>query len=77
MKAHGNTIIIDHGLGIMSIHCHLKKRMVKAGKFVNKGELIGILGKSGIATGENVHFGISVNDVRVDPVQFIKSDITL
>lgn len=76
-KAHGNTIIIDHGLGILSIYCHLKQRNVKKGDIVKKGGVVGILGKSGIATGEHLHFGISVNDVRVNPVQFINGDVTI
>ncbi|MCP4049284.1 MAG: peptidoglycan DD-metalloendopeptidase family protein, partial [bacterium] len=63
----GKTIVIDHGLGIQTVYSHLSKRIVKAGKWVKRGELIGLMGSSGISTGSHVHWGLSINNTRVDP----------
>jgi murein DD-endopeptidase MepM/ murein hydrolase activator NlpD len=69
-ESHGGTLMIDHGWGVVSIFNHLKTRLVKTGDMVNAGEKIASMGDSGIATGSNVHWGLSVNGVRVDPLQW-------
>ncbi|MCV3398572.1 M23 family metallopeptidase [Campylobacter lari] len=67
----GNSVVIDHGYGIYSQYYHLSKLNVKAGQKVKKGELIGLSGASGRVTGPHLHFGILVNGVQVDPLDFI------
>ena len=67
----GNTVIIDHGLGIYTIYIHLQKFRVEAGNTVQKGEIIGWVGQTGRATGPHLHFGAKIGGKRVDPVQLM------
>jgi len=67
-KSHGETVMIDHGLGVVSIYNHLSKRLVSKGQWVNRGNKIGLMGETGIATGPHLHWGLSVHNVRVNPL---------
>ncbi len=67
LKVHGNTVMIDHGMGIISIYNHLDKIKVINNQLVTKGALIGTVGSTGIATGDHLHFGISIQSIRVNP----------
>jgi murein DD-endopeptidase MepM/ murein hydrolase activator NlpD len=71
LEIHGNTIMIDHGFGIVTIYNHLNKRYVALGDLVKTGQSIGTIGETGIATGPHLHWGMSVQGVRVDPFLFI------
>ena len=64
----GNTIGIDHGQGVTSVMIHLSGFAVNEGDMVTKGQLIGYMGSTGFATGPNLHWGLFVNGVAVDPV---------
>ena len=77
MDAHGKTILIDHGHGISTIYCHMDSIKVKQGDWIKKGQVIGTIGSTGIASGPHLHFGLSVNDVRVDPTFWINSQVRL
>lgn len=68
----GNTIVIDHGLGIYSLYMHLSSMMVKDGDYVEKGQIIGKLGSTGRATGPHLHFGIKINSIDVNPISLIQ-----
>lgn len=64
----GQTVMIDHGQGIISMMCHLSKIMVEKGQTVKQGEVIGLVGQTGRATGPHLHWGLSINNARVDPL---------
>ena len=68
----GNTIVIDHGLGVFSLFFHLDEIDVNQGNFVGKGCLIGKVGNTGLAESSHLHWGLLVNMVYVDPVQWIE-----
>lgn len=68
---YGNTVIIDHGLGLMSLYGHLSEIGVKEGQFVKKGEVIGRTGKTGLALGDHLHFGVLVQGYEVNPVEWL------
>ncbi|SPL72635.1 M23 family metallopeptidase [Acinetobacter stercoris] len=68
----GNTVLIDHGQGLISMFCHLSKINVSKGQSVRQGDLIGLVGKTGRATGSHLHWGMSLNNARVDPQLFLK-----
>ena len=70
----GNTIIIDHGCGIMSWHYHLHKINVAEGDFVEKGTKIGTVGTTGLSTGNHLHFGITVGGIFTDPMAMIGTE---
>lgn len=68
----GNTLMIDHGLGVRSIFIHLNQISVKEGETVRQGAVIGRVGKTGRATGPHLHWGVSVGDIQVDPARLLK-----
>ena len=70
-SAAGNYITIDHGDGVRSIYMHLNSRSVTAGTIVSAGQNIGTTGATGVATGDHLHFGISVNGVYVNPCNYV------
>ena len=67
----GKTIIVDHGLGLISIFAHLSDINVKKNDLVFKGDLIGKVGKTGRATGPHLHWGIYLEKIPVDPEVFL------
>jgi len=63
----GNTVIINHGIGLFSIYCHLSKAGIREGIVVDKGEIIGYTGSTGRSTGPHLHWGMRLADVYTDP----------
>lgn len=68
---YGYSVKIDHGEGITTIYGHASKLLVKEGDEVVKGQVIALVGSSGVSTGPHVHFEIRIDDVPVDPIPFI------
>lgn len=68
----GNTVVVDHGLGIYSFYGHLSEISVKVGDEVKQGALLGKAGATGRVTGPHLHWGLSVNRARVDPLLILK-----
>lgn len=64
--------MIDHGQGLISMFCHLSKIDVEKGQTIRQGQLIGLVGKTGRVTGAHLHWGMSLNNARVDPQLFLK-----
>jgi hypothetical protein len=72
--ASGNTVIIDHGCGILSLFFHLDDfAKINVGDKVTKGNPIGTLGKTGYATGYHLHWEMRVQNVAIDPMQWTKN----
>jgi murein DD-endopeptidase MepM/ murein hydrolase activator NlpD len=65
---YGNTVIIDHGLGLMSLYGHLSMLMVDEGQTVAKGDIIAKTGSSGFAGGDHLHFGMLIHGYEVSPL---------
>lgn len=70
LEGFGNIVAIDHGFGYVSIYACLLKTEVRRGKKVNRGDVVGYVGRSGIASGPHLHYEIRKNDVPVDPINY-------
>jgi len=64
----GNTLILDHGQGIYTVYMHLSVFNVKPGDIVSKGEVIGLAGSTGRASGPHLHFSVKVSGTSANPV---------
>ena len=71
---HGKTVTIDHGQGITTIYLHLKSINVRKRNKVTKGQIIGRVGETGLATGPHLHWGLYVHGVPVDPLPWVKRE---
>ncbi|MCX5922918.1 MAG: M23 family metallopeptidase [Candidatus Dependentiae bacterium] len=70
-EASGNTVIVDHGFGVLSMYYHLENfANIKVGDKIAKGNPVGTIGKTGYATGYHLHWEMRVNNVPVDPAQW-------
>jgi len=67
---YGNCVIIDHGLGVSSLYGHLSSIDVKVGDTVNKGQVLGRSGMTGLAGGDHLHFTMLVGGHPVNPVEW-------
>jgi murein DD-endopeptidase MepM/ murein hydrolase activator NlpD len=67
----GNIVIVDHGLGIFTNYAHLSKIQVIEGQHIARGDPIGLAGATGRVSGPHLHWGVKVNGVYVDPLQFL------
>ncbi|MBQ2855162.1 MAG: peptidoglycan DD-metalloendopeptidase family protein [Oscillospiraceae bacterium] len=70
-SAAGYYVKINHMDGFSSIYMHLRNYVVSAGQYVSQGQLIGYVGKSGVATGFHLHFGILYNGAYVNPASYV------
>lgn len=67
----GNTVIIDHGLGLFSLFAHLSAFTVKEGDQVATGDVLGLVGATGRVTGPHLHWAVRVNGARIDPLSLL------
>lgn len=73
----GNSIFIEHGQGLVTMYCHLDTIKVKKGQHVMQGDIIGTSGMTGRATGPHLHWGISLNNARINPFIFLPQKTSL
>jgi murein DD-endopeptidase MepM/ murein hydrolase activator NlpD len=69
--AYGNSIMIDHGYGVVTRYGHLEAYAVRGGQRVRRGDLIGFVGSTGRSTGPHLHYEVWVRDQAQNPIHFI------
>lgn len=67
---YGNSVIVDHGLGVTSLYSHLSQIDVREGDLVEQGQQLGFSGATGLAGGDHLHYAVLVGDTYVDPVEW-------
>lgn len=68
----GNTVVIDHGLGLFSLFAHLSAVSAKTGDVVKTGDVIGTVGATGRVTGPHLHWAVRASGARVDPLSLLQ-----
>jgi murein DD-endopeptidase MepM/ murein hydrolase activator NlpD len=68
----GNTVVVDHGLGIYTLYGHLSEIDAKGGDVLEAGAVLGKVGATGRVTGPHLHWGLTVERARVNPLQLVK-----
>ncbi len=64
---YGNTVVLDHGYGLMSLYGHLSSISVNGGQPIDRGDVIGRSGATGLAGGDHLHFTMLLHGLPVDP----------
>jgi murein DD-endopeptidase MepM/ murein hydrolase activator NlpD len=67
---YGNTVVLDHGYGLMTLYAHLSSIDVKQGDAVKRGQTVGKSGATGLAGGDHLHFSVLVQGVPVNPIEW-------
>jgi murein DD-endopeptidase MepM/ murein hydrolase activator NlpD len=65
--AYGNLVVIDHGAGLSSLYGHHRENLVREGERVRRGQVIALVGRTGNATGDHLHFELRWRGGTVDP----------
>lgn len=68
---YGNTVVLDHGLGLFSLYGHLSTIEVQPGQRVAQGDVLGRSGETGSAAGDHLHFGMLVRGVYTNPIEWL------
>jgi murein DD-endopeptidase MepM/ murein hydrolase activator NlpD len=68
----GNTLVLDHGQGVYSLFFHLDSISVQEGASVQRGETVAFVGETGITEGSHLHWSIVVDEVWVEPIDWIE-----
>ncbi|MEN8263288.1 MAG: M23 family metallopeptidase, partial [Nitrospirota bacterium] len=71
----GNTLIVDHGMGLYSVYMHLSKFNAKKGVQVKAEQVIGFIGSTGRTTGPHLHMSVKLNGVSVNPESLFELDL--
>ena len=70
-SSYGNYVVVSHGSGNTTLYAHMSSRKVSVGAYVNQGDVLGITGSTGHSTGPHLHFEISENGVRINPLNYL------
>ena len=70
-SSYGNYVVVSHGSGNTTLYAHMSSRSVSVGQWVDQGDVLGITGSTGISSGPHLHFEITENGVRVNPLQYL------
>lgn len=75
MQGYGNHVVINHGYSYQTLYGHMSKIMVRAGQKVKRGQLIGLVGSTGLSTAPHLHYEVIKNGQKVNPINFYYNDL--
>lgn len=75
-QGYGNHVVINHGYGYQTLYGHMTRIIATVGKHVKRGELIGLVGSTGLSTAPHVHYEVIKNGEKVNPVNFYYDDLS-
>ena len=75
-RGYGNHVRINHGYGYVTLYGHMSKMLVRPGQKVKRGDVIGLVGSTGLSTSPHLHYEVRVNGKYVNPVNFYYNDLT-
>jgi len=75
MQGYGNHVVIDHGYSYKTLYGHMSKIVAKAGQKVKRGQLIGLVGSTGLSTAPHLHYEVIKNGQKVNPINFYYNDL--
>lgn len=73
-NSYGNFVVVSHGSGNTTLYAHMSARLVEAGQAVSQGEVLGVTGSTGHSTGPHLHFEITENGVRINPLIYFPNE---
>jgi murein DD-endopeptidase MepM/ murein hydrolase activator NlpD len=75
-QGYGNHVVVNHGFGYKTLYAHMSRMAVKPGTKVNRGDLLGYVGSTGLSTGPHLHYEVIKNGEKVNPINFYYNDLT-
>lgn len=75
-RGYGNCIVIDHGFGYKTLFAHLSSILVRTGQKVKRGDIIGLVGNTGMSMAPHLHYEVRLNDNPINPINFYFNDLT-
>ena len=70
-SSYGNYVVVSHGRGNTTLYAHMSSRSVSEGDVVNQGDVLGITGSTGVSSGPHLHYEITENGSRVNPLDYL------
>jgi murein DD-endopeptidase MepM/ murein hydrolase activator NlpD len=71
-RGYGYNVVINHGNGMKTLYAHASSLLVKTGESVSRGQTIALIGSTGWSTGPHIHFEVRINEVRKNPLNYIR-----
>ncbi|MDY0199809.1 MAG: M23 family metallopeptidase [Bacteroidales bacterium] len=75
-RGYGNTVIIDHGFGYKTLYAHQSQIIARRGQKVKRGEVIGLVGNTGMSMAPHLHYEVRRHDQPINPINFYFNDLT-
>ncbi|MBS1647798.1 MAG: M23 family metallopeptidase [Bacteroidetes bacterium] len=76
LQGYGNHVVIDHSFGYQTLYGHMSKINVRAGQKIKRGELVGLVGSTGLSTAPHLHYEVIKNNQKINPINFYYNDLS-
>lgn len=75
MGGYGNAVLLDHGYGYETLYGHMSRIKIRQGQKVQRGDIIGYVGSSGLSSGPHLHYEVHKDGEKIDPISFFYDDV--